>query len=323
MDLYKNSNLSMHEKLNYPKNVEYQDNLITKPEYNIYRHLSPDNKKQCINCGTYGHTIKLCNSPITSYGIICYTIFNKKLKYLMIQRKNSLTFIEFIRGKYNINNVDYIEYLFSKMTIEERELFKKYNIDELWKLLWNGNISNRLNLEYKDSKIKYKKLIEGYNYKRKTNTIEFINLYKIIDKINIEYPNVIETEWELPKGRRNLNESDIDCALREFEEESGINKKKILLCNIIKKPIEEIYISNNKIRYKHVYYIAKHNYPIKETTKLFNKENIMQSKEVKDVKWLSFEDISNKITYNYVQRMELFKRVHKQLLISEEAMLRK
>jgi 8-oxo-dGTP pyrophosphatase MutT (NUDIX family) len=286
---------------------------LTLYRQNLNGRVLPDNKKQCINCGTYGHTIKLCNSPITSYGIICYTVFNNKIKYLMIQRKNSLTFIEFIRGKYNINNVDYIEYLFSKMTVEERDLFKIYNLDELWKLLWNGNISNRLNLEYKDSKIKYNKLIKGYNYKRKTNTIEFINLYKIIDKINIEYPDVIETEWELPKGRRNLNESDIDCALREFEEESGINKKKILLCNMIKKPIEEIYISNNKIRYKHVYYIARHNYPIKETTKLFSKDNIMQSKEVKDVKWLSFEEIQNKITYNYIQRMELFKRVHKQL----------
>ncbi len=279
---------------------------------NIY-YQQKDKYKICINCGMSGHTIKLCNSPITSYGIICYTYINNEIKYLLVQRRNSLTFIEFIRGKYSINNVDYIEYLFSKMTVEERELFKNNTLDQIWYLLWNGNISNRLNQEFKDSKIKYNKLMKGYHYKRKTNTIEFINLYSIIDKVNIEYPDLIETEWELPKGRRNLNESDLSCALREFEEETGLNKHKLNLNTIIKKPIEEIYISNNKTRYKHVYYIANHSYPVKEDIKLFNKNNLIQSKEVKDVKWFTYDEIKNKITYNYVQRVELFKRVNKLL----------
>ncbi len=287
----------------------YINKINTNYKQLNYQHR--DKTKICINCGLAGHTIKLCNSPITSYGIICYTIINNEIKYLLIQRKNSLTFIEFIRGKYNINNVDYIEYLFSKMTIEERNMLKSHTLDEIWKILWNGNISNRLGQELKDSKIKYNKLLTGYYYKRKTNIIEFINLYKIIDKVNIEYPDLTETEWELPKGRRNLNESDLYCALREFEEETGIKKYKLNLNGIVKKPIEEIYISNNKTRYKHVYYIAHYYYPVKENDIFFNKNNVMQSKEVKDVNWFTYDEIINLITYNYVQRVELFKRVNK------------
>ena len=42
----------------------------------------------------------------------------------------------------------------------------------------------------------------------------------LIDESN-KNSNWIEPEWEVPKGRRNLNESDIDCALREFTEETG------------------------------------------------------------------------------------------------------
>jgi 8-oxo-dGTP pyrophosphatase MutT (NUDIX family) len=271
-------------------------------------------EKICINCGQKYHTIKMCNSPITSYGIICYTLIDNEIKYLLIQRKNSLTFIEFIRGKYNINNVDYIEYLFSNMTIEERNIIKNKTIDEIWNSIWHGNLSNRLNQEYKDSKIKYTKLSQGYNFKRKSNTIEFVSLSKIIQKINKEFPNNIETEWELPKGRRNLNESDFNCALREFEEETGINKNKLNLNTIFKKPIEEIYISNNKTRYKHIYYIAHHYFPTNKSDNLFNENNEMQIKEVKDVKWFSYNEILKIVRYNYIQRVDLFKRVNKLLL---------
>ena len=34
-----------------------------------------------------------------------------------------------------------------------------------------------------------------------------------------------------PKGRRNLGESDQDCAIREFEEESGFKSKDYVILN--------------------------------------------------------------------------------------------
>ena len=38
-----------------------------------------------------------------------------------------------------------------------------------------------------------------------------------------------ETEWGFPKGRRNFQEKDLDCALREFEEETGMNKDNMVI----------------------------------------------------------------------------------------------
>jgi 8-oxo-dGTP pyrophosphatase MutT (NUDIX family) len=35
--------------------------------------------------------------------------------------------------------------------------------------------------------------------------------------------------WDLPKGRVDPGESDLDCALREFEEETGIDRQQIVL----------------------------------------------------------------------------------------------
>ena len=33
-----------------------------------------------------------------------------------------------------------------------------------------------------------------------------------------------EQEWGFPKGRRNFQEKDYDCAIREFTEETGYSK---------------------------------------------------------------------------------------------------
>ena len=48
---------------------------------------------------------------------------------------------------------------------------------------------------------------------------------EVFDIINKEVPIVYESpEWGFPKGRRNMHESDLDCAKREFEEETGIDE---------------------------------------------------------------------------------------------------
>lgn len=281
---------------------------------NMFVYNKNYNKKQCINCGTFGHTIKLCNSPITSYGIICYTIIDNTIKYLMIQRKNSITYIEFIRGKYSLDDVDYIDYLFQNMTVTERNIIKENSIENLWKMLWTDHVSQRLNLEFKDSKIKFNKLETGYLFKRRNDTRERVNLTYIINKANLEHPQVIMNEWEFPKGRRNLNETDLDCALREFEEESSINSNDIVLCNLVKKPIEEIFLSLNKTRYKHVYYIGHIDSNKAANIILYSGKNKIQCKEVQNVMWMTYEEIISKIRCNHVQRIELFKRVNKQLM---------
>ena len=70
-----------------------------------------------------------------SYGVI---LINKKdLKILMINRKDSLCYIDFIRGKYKINNLEYLNKLLSRMSKIELENIKNKNFQVLWKDLWN------------------------------------------------------------------------------------------------------------------------------------------------------------------------------------------
>jgi 8-oxo-dGTP pyrophosphatase MutT (NUDIX family) len=36
--------------------------------------------------------------------------------------------------------------------------------------------------------------------------------------------NFLEPEWSFPKGRRKIKENDLDCAVREFCEETQLTK---------------------------------------------------------------------------------------------------
>ena len=65
-----------------------------------------------------------------------------------------------------------------------------------------------------------------------------------------------DPEWGFPKGRRNLKERDLQCAVREFEEETDIGRDNIYVLRCI-DPLEEDFIGSNKKHYKHIYYIAK------------------------------------------------------------------
>ena len=55
----------------------------------------------CNNCGNHGHMFQDCQLPITSIGIVLIR-FNKnnELEYLMIRRKDSFGYVDFVRGKF-------------------------------------------------------------------------------------------------------------------------------------------------------------------------------------------------------------------------------
>jgi 8-oxo-dGTP pyrophosphatase MutT (NUDIX family) len=262
----------------------------------------------CVNCGGIGHVYRTCNHPTISYGFICYRIvedFNTNTKYpvyLMVQRKDSLSYVEFIRGKYELENKNYLYKLFSNMTDDERLNIKNHNFEYLWKEMWckseDENCKN-FNREFNEVSNKFNKLYNGYFIKT-NNLSEFINIESIIKNTISEYN---DREWGFPKGRRNVNENDICCALREFKEETGYNPKKLQLC-LDMKPLEEVFSGTNKKRYKHVYYIAKFN-----GDHLIN-EWLPSSKEIKDIKWFNYIESQNHIRDINIERKELLKRLN-------------
>lgn len=247
----------------------------------------------CRNCGINGHLYKDCIHPVMSFGIICYKIENNHIKYLMVQRKDSLAFMEFVRGKYESNNISYVSQLINQMTTSEKKLLDSCDFDAIWNYAWCQNNTNiKHTAEYVESKKKFNYLIQN-------NLLE--NILKDLSYINNEQ------EWGFPKGRRKLKETNIDCAIREFCEETRILKTDI----DIKKELdsfEEIFYGSNKILYKHVYFIAK----INKNVKLIIDSNcIEQIREIRALEWYSFDEVLNKINKKNIERIEIFKLTDK------------
>jgi len=227
-----------------------------------------NNNIYCRNCGKRGHKYKDCLYPRLSYGIV---LFNDKDEIVMIERKDSISYIEFLRGKYKIEDSEYIQLLFNRMSVLEKDVILNNNFNILWNNLWYSNISSK-----KD-------------YLRSYNKFILLDLKNYINNSTINYLN---NEWEIPKGRRNLNETDIECAKREFQEETNIAQNDYdLLKNI--EPFEEKYIGSNNIVYKNIYYIGKikvNNYNL-----YIDKQNRDQVSEIRSIKWFSIIDCLTRI----------------------------
>ena len=250
----------------------------------------------CNNCGKVGHVFHSCKHPITSIGLLVFRMYENKLQYLLIRRKHSLGFVEFMRGKYPVHNYSYLVNIFNEMSNNEKEKIKTLSFDELWTYLWGEQIGIQYRGEEKISKEKFNLLKEG---------IENKNSYNLDKIINESTPQWEETEWGFPKGRRNYQEKDLNCALREFEEETGYLRSNVkLLQNII--PYEEIFTGSNMKSYKHRYFVGYIDSSITTTYQY-------QETEVSDVKWMSMEDCIKKIRPYNLEKLIILNKVNKVL----------
>lgn len=253
----------------------------------------------CNNCGKHGHLFHQCKLPITSYGIVVFRSSDKGIQYLMIRRKDSYGYIDLIRGKYSSYNVEQIQKSVDEMSICEKERLKTEPFDNLWKTMW-GDAGG---MQYKCEEIASSKKFDIIKNGIQVN-LEKITLNNIIDNSKTQWN---ETEWEFPKGRRNFQEKDLECALREFEEETGYSGKDItIIDNLL--PFEEIFIGSNHKSYKHKYFLAF-------TDKLNDLEHLFnfQKTEVSKLEWKTLDECLASIRPYNLEKKELITNINKVL----------
>jgi len=250
------------------------------------------NKFTCNNCGKPGHVFYQCKLPITSYGLIAFRRVNGKLQYLMIRRRNSFGFIEFIRGKYTQLNEKHIQSIFDEMSICEKQQILTDTFDQLWHSMW-GDLNN---LQYRSEKqnaiAKFTAIKNGTH----------ININSLVENSST---NWIEPEWEFPKGRRNYLEKDLDCAIREFSEETGYSKGAYeIVGNLF--PFEEIFIGSNHKSYKHKYYLA---YMKHSDNNLPN----FQKTEVSKLEWKTIDECLDSIRPYNLDKKNLITKINEMI----------
>lgn len=309
--------------------ININEEKIIIPKKNFY----------CLNCNKRSHTFKTCYEPIISNGIIAIYIknlnkelipllenyliknlkifsnesnknnfennkyfnnhyllnsdikiksnnINEDIQFLMVQRKNSLGYLEFIRGRYSIDNISSLNHLLEQMIPEEIYDINNKDFDDLWNNLWDkNNIRNKNHQkEYIISKQKF--------YQLKLNHKDILYNTK---------PLFIFNEWGFPKGRRDLYESDLVCAIREFEEETTLTEDKYILFDKC-KAIKENLIGTNNINYSHNYFIALLN----DNLGVIDHNN----REISETKVLNLNECLNCIRPYHKNKITIIKNIY-------------
>ncbi len=274
----------------------------------------------CTNCGENGHHFRSCSAPVMSYGIIAFRIHDPtwnqaialsnngadytgipadKLEFLLIQRRDSIGFVELIRAKYKLVDMPYIREQIAGTTAAEREKLLTQDFHTLWVGLWGPSTqeNRQYKQEYEQAKQKFESLRSGIQLGEDT-----ITLQTLFNEIPVQWTT---PEWGFPKGRRNPGESDFGCANREFWEETGLTTTQYRIFEHM-DPIQESFVGNNGIHYCHIYYLA---WVSSSVTVQFNPNNEHMKSEIGNLQWFSLGDAMSHIRANNPEKRAILQRV--------------
>ena len=299
--------------LSYTQNLDKKTVPVKSKYRNIY----------CVNCGEKGHVVKDCFGPITSFGIIAFKMVRDKqeemydknirlqeilnnvltekeksypkTKFLMIQRKDTMGYTDFVRGKYPDDKLgieSVLPIFLNEMTHQEKNNLLTKDFNEIWKSLWVNHDSKCFKNEY------------DYAYKK----FQRLNIPELIKRSDSSFGF---QEFGFPKGRRNMKETNIACAEREFFEETGYDKS---CYDFIKNysTIHEEFTGTNNVRYRHIYYLVKmkDNVPPPRV----DYKNKIQTGEVQNIGWLEYDECMAVIRPYDIAKKNVIKKVYNDLL---------
>lgn len=207
----------------------------------------------------------------SSFGIACCRVNGKKeVEILLVCKRYTYAYCEFVNFNYNINSDNDIVNLFKKMTLDEKIDILSLNYQQMWYRIWTNNSNYQL-FAQKKNQFDAVYMCDGG-----------VRLRKLISQTLSTNADRI---WEIPKGRRDdKTESNLVCAIREFYEETGIKKRFYTL-------LHEVGFNNNYteggVMYKNKYFLARaqDNLDIKKFI------TINQLNEISDMRWMSYSKI--------------------------------
>jgi hypothetical protein len=235
---------------------------------------------------------------IKSYGLSIFNKINDELCVLLVKRKYTYNFFNFVMNNYKFSKKGLVN-IFNNISIEEKKKILLFDYDILWKILWwseteNNGISNII--YYKNKKIYNKNVIENILFVK-----ECIYMSK-----NCPDENCIL--YSIPRGRKNYkNENSLLVACRETFEETGLEKTSYhLIYDFKKKYITDFY-------YKTIFFIGIYQKNISNIK--FNFGNKEQLLEINGIKWMTINDLQLYCPYLKEMLVPAFNYVKKHKLI--------
>lgn len=202
-----------------------------------------------------------------SVGIACCRYVDECPEVLLIRKRYTYSYCVFVSSKYNNADSESLIQLFNGMTMDEKLNIVSLNFSQIWYVIWGM----RHDSSYRHAKGVYDRSFCYDNGVRLRSLIARSTSSQLI--------------WEIPKGRRNGEESDLSCAVREFNEETGVHKSQYKL--FAERTNTYSYIDDG-VEYKNTYFIA---YTRETFEPRLDLRNLEQMKEVSAIKWMRLSEI--------------------------------
>jgi len=200
-----------------------------------------------------------------SYGIICGRVGSDGIELAMMARNHTYSFQELILYKQSISR-DNVAKLLNKMTIREKIELINRSYDDIYNTVRVTKYAP--NKVYISSKRKFEIIKNKYDLK------SMISQSKHGDQI-----------WDFPKGKKEKHESDIECAVREFIEETGIKRGDI---KVIPEIVFNTRFIDSGVIYHYKLYLA---FASDSARFMLNTRNYDQIDEIGDLRWLNLKTI--------------------------------
>lgn len=254
---------------------------------------------------------------------------NNAVEILLIKKRYSYAYQSFVMQHYSKNDTSYIRYLFDQMSFGEKIDILGMQFCQMWQRIWLNNPEKFFNLidVYKSTNFSKRVIKSKFSdadihklYREKKNKFENNFLKDGGEKLRqvISQSKDAEILWEIPKGKKsekNNDETNIDCAIREFYEETSISSDKYKILYDV-DPLIDSFVDNST-KYKTVYYIATLNKDSKNYMPHIDFRNFEQISEVEQIKWVSIDEIkffnlpksmNDRLYYLYKYIIKMYKK---------------
>lgn len=209
-----------------------------------------------------------------SCGVVCYRSVlagkQQRNEILVVKKRITYSFSVFANGLYEPGDKEHLMRLFNSMTVDEKILILTRDFGAIWRHVWMVCEPTRAFIQCR----------------RKFEDAFMVDGGERLKRMIWATTSSGQLRWEIPKGRKTFpEEMDLQCAVREFGEETGISKENYSIYPSLKR--KELYADAGKL-YETIYFgaVARAN-----ARPIISARNWDQLSEICDIRWVTLEEL--------------------------------
>ena len=214
---------------------------------------------------------------------------NKDFEYLLVSRRHTFAYVDFICGRYNVNDTSYVIKLLSQMTIKERICLLTMKFTKIWSDLWLSSKHNCRGFGRASEKFEY------MLHKRQI-------ILTLIEQLPCRWR---EPEWGFPKGHQEKNENPLDCAIREVYEETLVRPFDYVILPF--PHVDEFLRGTDGVAYHNIFFLC---HAMPWIAPRLDASNTNQIQEIGNIQWLTFGGALKKFRHYETQHVDTLTKVH-------------